>query len=107
MIDKAIARITEQAMKLNHGLATVIEEYLTDRCTTNEVAEKLLDENKTVSEIYNKIKNHARDLAKDRFAMMKDDELYGMIDEYYGLDHASASHKASAPAPKVDVFDFF
>ena len=106
MKDKAIARITEQAMKMDHPLATVIEEYLTDRCTTNEVAEKLLDESKTVKEIFDGIEEKARKEAKNGFGMMKDEDLYGMIDDYYGLDHQAVS-SGSAPAPKVDVFDFF
>lgn len=49
MINKAIAKITDEMMKINDPVAQGIEEYLTGICTSISVAEKLLDPQKTLS----------------------------------------------------------
>lgn len=104
MIDKAIEKITKEAMEIKHPMAIAIEEYLTNKCTSNAVARKLLDESKTIKGIYDQIYNKAKKEAKDRFAAISDEEVYSMVDEYYGLD--AAPHRSSAgSAGRVDVLD--
>ena len=48
MIDKAIAKITEEMMKLDDPLAMGIEEHLTEICKNDYVAGKLLDPAKSL-----------------------------------------------------------
>ena len=44
MIDKAIEKLTKEMMKLNNTFAQEIEEHLTEICTSDAVAEKILQE---------------------------------------------------------------
>ena len=107
MIDKAIEKTTKEAMAVKHPLAIAIEEYLTNKCTSNTVAMKLLDETKTVKGIYEKIRAKAKAEAKDQFAAISDVEVFGMVDEYYGLGDTSQTGHPSRDADKVDVLDLF
>lgn len=104
MIDKAIEKITKEAMAIKHPMAIAIEEYLTSKCTSSTVARKLLDESKTVKGVYDQIYSKARREAKNQFAAISDEEVYRMVDEYYGLDTASRRSPAGS-AGKVDVLD--
>lgn len=104
MIDKAIEKITKEAMEIDHPMAIAIEEYLTNKCTSNTVAMKILDESKTVKGIYDQIYEKAKKEAKNRFAAISDEEVYSMVDEYYGLN--ATHHRSSAgSAGRVDVLD--
>ena len=60
MINKAIAKITDEMMKMDDPLAQMIEEHLTKMCTTQSIAEKLLDPGKTLEGIHKKIWDEAR-----------------------------------------------
>ena len=57
MINKAIEKITKEAMDMNDPFAFFIEEHLTEMCTSNTVAEKLLAEDKSIKKIANQIRN--------------------------------------------------
>ena len=105
MKDKAIAKITAEAMAIDDPLAFAIEEYLTDRCTTNAAAEKLLAENKNLKQIYDKIWSEARKRRKGQVAFIPPEEVFQMIDEYYGLNQKAAMTKAAAD--RVNVLDLF
>ena len=88
MINKAIAKITEEMMKMDDPLAQMIEEHLTKMCTTQSIAEKLLDSGKTLEGIHKKIWDEARRRKKKQGAFIPDQEIYDMIDEYYGISEA-------------------
>lgn len=60
MIDKAIAKITEEAMAINDPVAFGIEEHLTEICTNDTVARKILAEDKSLKAIYDKVWAEAR-----------------------------------------------
>lgn len=85
MIDKAIARVTEEMMKIDDPLAQLVEEHLTEVCITERVAEKLLDPKKTLKEAHKKIWEEARRRKKGNGAYIPDQEIYEMVDEYYGI----------------------
>lgn len=85
MIDKAIKKITEEMMKKNDPLAQLIEEHLTEKCTTEGIAAKLLDPEKKLEEIHKKIWDEARKRRMGNGAFIPDQEIYDMIDEYYGI----------------------
>lgn len=42
-INEARAKITEESLEIKSALATFIEETINERCTTEEVANKILD----------------------------------------------------------------
>ena len=48
MIDKAIEKLTKEMMKLNNPFAQAIEEHLTEICTSDAVADKILQEGSDV-----------------------------------------------------------
>ena len=60
MIDKAIEKLTKEMMKLNNPFAQAIEEHLTEICTSDAVAEKILQEGKSLKGACDSI----RDVAK-------------------------------------------
>ena len=48
MINKAIEKLTKEMMKLNNPFAQAIEEHLTEICTSDAVADKILQEGKSL-----------------------------------------------------------
>lgn len=106
MTDKAIEKITKEAMKINDPVAFGIEEHLTEICTNDTVARKILAEDKSLKTIYDKLWAEAKKRKKGQCAFIPPAEVYAMIDEYYGIDEAPSA--ASRPAAnRVDVLDLF
>lgn len=91
MIDKAIAKITEEMMEINEDLAKMLEEHLTGICTTNAVAEKLLDDNKSLKELNEKIWKEAQKRRKGKGLYWPDDEICELAEEYYGITEEDKS----------------
>ena len=89
MIDKAIAKITNESMKMDDPLAQMIEEHLTEVCTTQSVAEKLMDPGKNLHGIHKQIWDEARKRKKNNGAFIPDQEIYDMVDAYYGISAAA------------------
>lgn len=85
MIDQAIAHITEQMMKLNQPLVQMIEEHLTTICTTNAVAEKLLNKEKTLKELSDQIWKEAEKRKKGNGAFIPDKEISEIAENYFGI----------------------
>lgn len=106
MINEAIAHITDEAMKINEPGAIKIEEYLTAKCTGNTVAEKLLDKEKSLGTLYAEIRKMAKRKAVNGMAMIPDQEIYDMVDEYYGLNETPGENGKESPAGEVDLFGF-
>ena len=111
MKDKAIEKITKEAMAINDPVAFAIEEHLTNRCTTDAAALLLLAEDKSVRKIANKIRNQMEKEAKEanpgkRCAWWgaKDEVLLKMVDEYYGLDKKATPSRSSE---RIDILDLF
>lgn len=99
MIDKAIAKITDEMMKIDTPLAIGIEEHLTEVCKSENVAEKLLDEGKSLKACCDKVTAEARKRAKNNVYAFPSDEVYAMVDEYYGISNVPE------PAKKINVMD--
>lgn len=107
MKDKAIAKITQEAMKINDPVAFAIEEHLTERCTTNSVAEKLLADGKSLKTIYDRIWAEAKKRKKGSCAYIPPEEVYEMVDKYYGIDEPAPKAASRSQAGKVNVLDLF
>lgn len=100
MIDKAIAKITDEMMKSNNPAIRHIEEHLTAICTNEEVAEKILAEGKTLQGAYNAMKNEARRMSGGSGEIcISDEDGFRIADEYFGI-----SANKDAPA-KIDIMD--
>ena len=104
MKDKAIEKITKEAMAINDPVAFGIEEYLTGKCTTNTVAAKILQEDKKLKDAYDKVWAEARKRRKGSSAYIPSAEVYAMVDEYYGFDEAPAARQHSS-GDRVNVLD--
>ena len=112
MKDKAIAKITEEAMAIGDPMAIAIEEHLTARCTNTQIAEKLLAEDKSLKKAIDVIMQKARKIAQENrkgntgHAVISDADAYKMVDEYYGIDEKAAPARRSE-SQRVDVLDLF
>ena len=75
MIDKAIAKLTEEMMKTDDPAIRAIEEHLTERCTSTAVAEKLLDA----------MRAEAKKRAVDGVGLIPPDEGFRIVEGYFGI----------------------
>ena len=105
MTDRAIEKITKEAMAINDPMAIAIEEHLTGLCTSSTIAMKILAEDKSLKTIYDKIWDEARKRRKGNCACIPPEEVFAMVDEYYGI---STSEQCAKPAREgVNVLDLF
>lgn len=98
MIDKAIAKITDEMMKIDTPLAQGIEEHLTGICKSKAVAEKILNPEKKLADICKTVTGEAKKRAKSGVAYIPPDEVFRMVDEYYGIGAAPAKER-------IDIMD--
>ena len=100
LTDRAIARITEECQKKEHLVP--FEEYLTS-IMTDRVAEKVLDEKKTLQGCFDKMKETAeKHMIRNGnvgTAYIPPEEGFSIIRDYYGIDIAEKSR------PETDVID--
>lgn len=112
-INEAIAKITNEMMAIGTRNARKIEEYLTSRCTCEGVAEKLLEESKTLKECIATCKERARSQAEHGGAMIEDEEVFEWVEEYYGITDIEVTNLElneaanDTPAAKVDLLSLF
>ena len=99
-INEARAKITEESLKIKSALATFIEETINERCTTEEVANKILDGKKSIKDLINDITNEAKTRAVNSVAAISDEEVREMVLKYYELDDTKASS-----TEVVDILD--
>lgn len=102
-INEARAELTEQAQKEGSALATFIEEHINILLTTEEAAEKV--RGKKMSDLIRMITNAARKKAVKGCAMLSDEDVTKMAEDFYGV---AADQK---PEPKkherTNVLDLF
>ena len=96
-IDEAIKKMTEECEK-NPQLIP-LEEYLTGICTTDEIAEKILTEGKTLKGAMDKIRTKAKKDAVAGVGIVSDTEAFEMVREYYGIVLGGPKK------PKKDIID--
>ena len=104
LTNRAIARITEECQKKEYLIP--LEEYLTS-IMTEKIAEKVLDEKKTLQGCFDKMKETAeKHMIRNGnvgTACIPPEEGFAIIRDYYGIDNA----EKSGPAPGViDIMDF-
>lgn len=86
------------------------EEYLTNICTNDRVADRILTEGKTIEGCVKAMSQAAEKRIKTRSGMqcvaMTPDEGFEIIREYYGITDGDLSAQTSKPAGIVDITDF-
>lgn len=90
-INEARAKITEESLEIKGALATFIEEIVNEHCTTEEVANKILDGKKSIKDLINDITNEAKTRAVNSVAAISDEEVKEMVLKYYELDDTKAN----------------
>lgn len=99
-INEARAKITEESLKIKSALATFIEETVNEHCTTEEVANKILDGKKSIKDLINDIRNKAKEKAVNNMAAISDEEVRGMVLKYFEIDETKVQN-----AEVVDILD--
>lgn len=99
-INEARAKITEESLEIKGALATFIEETVNERCTTEEVANKILDGKKSIKDLIDKITKEAKSRAVNSVAAISDEEVKDMVLKYYEIDETKAQN-----AEVVDILD--
>lgn len=105
MKDKAIAKITQEAMAINDPIAFAIEEHLTEKVTSDAAALLILAEDKSLKKIYDNIWAEAKKRRKGNCAFIPPEEVYDIIDKYYGLEQLGAKASKRESANRVDILD--
>lgn len=99
LTNKAIEKITKECE--NKDYLIPFEEYLTSICTSDNVAERILEEKKTLQGAFDKMKEIARKRQHGGCACIPPEEGFSIIREYYDIDLSK-----SAPGEKViDIMD--
>ena len=104
--DQAIERMTKECQ--GKGYLVPFEEYLTSICTTDAVADKILQDGKNLQGAFSKMQGIARKRQSGGCACIPPEEGFGIIREYYGITEvdimpAPAKH---ASADVIDIMDF-
>ena len=95
--NRAIARITDECKGNDHLIP--FEEYLTSICTTDDVADKILNEDKNLKGCFEKMKSIAKGRAINGCAYIPPEEGFQIIRDYYGIE----DNKKASPA--IDIMD--
>ena len=105
MIDKAIAKLTQEMMEANDPVIQMIEEHLTEVCTTDEIAEKILAEGKTLKGALEEIENAARERRKGHKSCIcvSDAEGFRITDKYFDIMHLIG--KAKQEQDNINILD--
>lgn len=80
--DAAIAKLTAECEGKYYLIP--FEEYLTSICTSDDIADKILNPKKTLGECFEKMKGIAKGRAVNRCAYIPSEEGFEIIREYYG-----------------------
>lgn len=119
MLDKAIEKLDKEieSQKSKNSYVAVIGEYLIHYVTRHpNEAEKILNDSKTISGALAAMKAEARKKAQAGFAMISDDEGYGIVLKYFGINPTNTEYptpkiifcnKKSAKSIDIDLEDLF
>ena len=100
-INEAIARMTKECEKKEHLIP--FEEYLTSICTNDSVAEKILNEEKTLEGCFKAMRSVAEKRKVNNCACIAPEEGFEIIRKYYGIfDEEPKANQAEV----VNILDF-
>lgn len=109
--DQAIAKITEEALKINNNFSVFIEEHLTAICTNDRIADKLLNSDKTLADFCHSCESEARERARKQGSGFQinglpDAEYQEMVEKYYGIAETDKGLRPAAEGKVFDIMDF-
>lgn len=105
LTDQAKAKLADEIKGKDHLIP--FEEYLTEICTSDAVAEKIVAEGKSLEGCFRHMKNIARKRKTGNFAYIPPDEGFRIIREYYGIEDIPLRvPKQAAMGDVIDVMDF-
>lgn len=88
-MQKAIEKINAEMQKEpTNEYMEIIGHYIIDRCTDEATAEKILAEDKSLGGALAEIKEKAREKATNGCAVIRDEDVFSMVDEYFGFGAA-------------------
>ena len=99
--DLAIEKLTKECEGKDYLIP--FEEYLTSICTNDYIAEKILDEKKTLEGCFNEMRNIASKRQVNRCACIPPDEGYEIIRKYYEISDEGPQVKE---AEVINILDF-
>ena len=100
--DQAIARMADEMKGKDYLIP--FEEYLTGICTTDAVADKILDKEKSLQGAFDKMRDIAQKRKTGNFAYIPEREGFEIIRDYYGITEADMA-PIREPAG-IDILDF-
>lgn len=99
--DEAIAKITAECEGKEHLIP--FEEHLTKLCTNDCIAEKILQEDKTLQGSFDEMKCVAKKRKHGNFAYIPEKEGLAIIEEYYGITDADKSGSGRLTSNLIDI----
>ena len=105
-MQKAIDKI-DKDMEKNAGLKPFAQYIIDELIVTDEAAEKILDEKKSLSACYSSITSKARQRAVGNCAFVEPETVYAWIREYFGFDGVPAKSVSTQAESNIINFDIF
>lgn len=111
-IEEAIKKINiEVQKKPNDEYIALIGEHIIDQIATEEAADAVLQEEKTLDKAMEEIFKKAKAKASGSRVAIRDDVVYGWAREYFGLEKAAEAANPQTAAEKesghLSLDDFF
>lgn len=103
LIQKAIDKI-DKDMEKNQALKPFAQYIIDTLIVSDNAAEKILDEKKTLTDCYSAITQKARKLALGGCAVLDNETVYDWIREYFGFTELPVSTQAENNIVNFDVF---
>ena len=109
MIQKAIIKInTEMQKSPNDKQLEAIGHHVIDAITTEANAKAVLDEKKTLNGARAEVRSAAKKQAVNGMAMIASDEVFAIVDKYFGISAAPTAPAVPAPGKvSLDIGSFF
>ena len=107
MLEKALDKIEAEMMKNsdNHMMVS-INDYLVEICKKSPVAaEKIANSEKTMKGAIAHLTAYAKKKAVSGCAVIKDDEAFNVICDYYKISDIEEKPKEPEPQKVVSIFD--
>ena len=86
-MEKAIEKINAEMQKEpDNQYLEIVGHYVIDRCDTQQNADKVNNDKLTLEGAMKELTEIARKKAKKSCAVMKDNEIFDCVDEYFGFE---------------------
>ncbi len=86
MTEQAIVKINEEMQKdADNKYLEILGHYVIDRCEDKLCAEKVIKGTLTLKGAFEEIKKKAKKTAKNGCSVMKDREIFDVVDRYFGF----------------------